>query len=197
MSQICSAIGAAKRVIGDSFPAKQPCELAQKRRRGHRLKSDPVKIPYVASLGGESVDKHVHMLKLSVGTDSVETLIDWQRRRSQQVADGAYYHITRMWPKRTDEILAGGSMYWVIGGLIQARQKITGFREIIGEDGIRRCGIVMERDVIRTEVTPKRPFQGWRYLAPGDQPRDLAKDRPAQPALPPQLAAALADIGVR
>ncbi|WP_108485218.1 DUF1489 family protein [Oceaniglobus ichthyenteri] len=141
--------------------------------------------------------KYVNMLKLSVGTESVETLIDWQRNRSRQIADGAYYHITRMWPKRVDEILAGGSMYWVIGGLIQARQPITGFREIIGEDGIRRCGIVMAPDVIRVEVTPKRPFQGWRYLQPDDAPRDLPKGRRAEPALPPQLAAALADIGVR
>ncbi|WP_342592310.1 DUF1489 domain-containing protein [Oceaniglobus trochenteri] len=137
------------------------------------------------------------MLKLSVGTESVENLIDWQRHRSRQVADGAYYHITRMWPKRTDEILAGGSMYWVINGLIQARQQITGFREIIGEDGIRRCGIVLDGKVIRTEIVPKRPFQGWRYLPGADAPRDLPEGRKADAALPPQLEAALAEIGVR
>lgn len=139
----------------------------------------------------------MNLLKLSVGSASVETLMDWQRHRSQQIADGSYYHITRMWPKRTEEILAGGSMYWVIGGLIQARQRIIGFREIIGDDGIRRCGIVMDRDVYRTNPAPKRPFQGWRYLAAGDAPADLRPDRAGQTPLPPGLAAALADIGVR
>ena len=143
------------------------------------------------------MDNYINMLKLSVGSESVESLIDWQRRRSQQVADGAYYHVTRMWPKRTDDILVGGSMYWVIGGLIQARQRITGFREIIGDDGIRRCGIVMDRDVMRTDIAPKRPFQGWRYLEPGDAPADLRATRAGQTPLPPGLAAALADIGVR
>jgi len=143
------------------------------------------------------VDNYINMLKLSVGSESVETLIDWQRHRSQQIADGAYYHITRMWPKREADILDGGSMYWVIGGLIQARQRITGFREIIGEDGIRRCGILMDREVHRTDQTPKRPFQGWRYLPATDAPADLRRDRVGQTPLPPSLAAALADIGVR
>ncbi|WP_102108607.1 DUF1489 family protein [Oceaniglobus roseus] len=140
---------------------------------------------------------HINMLKLSVGSESVEQLIDWQRHRSRQIADGAYYHITRMWPKRTDEILAGGSMYWVIGGLIQCRQKITGFREIMGEDGIRRCGIVLDAEVVRTDIAPKRPFQGWRYLNPEDAPGDLRPGRATEAALPPSLAAALAEIGVR
>ncbi|WP_099824244.1 DUF1489 family protein [Oceaniglobus indicus] len=140
---------------------------------------------------------HVNMLKLSVGSESVESLIDWQCARSGQFADGAYYHITRMWPKRTAEILAGGSIYWVINGLIQCRQKITGFREVIGNDGIRRCGIVLDRDVIRTDTAIKRPFQGWRYLAPEDAPADLRKGAASDPALPAELAAALSEIGVR
>jgi len=143
------------------------------------------------------VDNYVNMLKLSVGSESVESLIDWQHHRSQQVADGRYYHVTRMWPKRVDEILAGGSMYWVIGGLIQARQRISGFHEIIGDDGIRRCGIVMEREVVRTDIAPKRPFQGWRYLPAADAPADLRAAPAGQAPLPPDMAAALADIGVR
>lgn len=143
------------------------------------------------------MDSHVNLLKLSVGTDSVESLIDWQRRRSGQLRDGDYFHVTRMWPKRESELLAGGSIYWVINGLIQARQTITALREITGEDGIRRCSLILGKDVIRTEIVPKRPFQGWRYLAPADAPRDLAPGRQAETALPPELQAALADLGVR
>lgn len=138
----------------------------------------------------------VHLLKLSVGSESVEQLIDWQTRRSQQRRDGRYYHVTRMWPKRADELLAGGSIYWVIQGVILARQKITDFEEIIGEDGIRRCAIFLDSQVMRTEAAPKRPFQGWRYLEPSAAPRDLAAGA-SSGGLPPALAAALAEIGVR
>ncbi|SER80518.1 hypothetical protein SAMN04490244_10345 [Tranquillimonas rosea] len=140
---------------------------------------------------------HVNLIKLSVGSESVDQLIDWQRRRSGQIADGQYYHVTRMWPKREAEILEGGSIYWVINGLIQCRQRITGFREIVRDDGIRRCGILLDDAVIRTEITPKRPFQGWRYLRPEDAPPDAREGRAGDSELPPELAAALAEIGVR
>lgn len=138
----------------------------------------------------------VHLLKLSVGSESVEQLVDWQARRSQQRRDGRYYHVTRMWPKRAGELLDGGSIYWVIQGVILARQNIAAFEELIGEDGIRRCAIFLDAEVIRTEATPKRPFQGWRYLEPGNAPRDLTSGK-AEGGLPPALAAALAEIGVR
>ena len=71
---------------------------------------------------GKPVSKTVNLIKLSVGTESVEDMMHWQRNRSKQVADGQYYHLTRMWPKRVDEILNGGSIYWVIKGEISARQ---------------------------------------------------------------------------
>lgn len=140
---------------------------------------------------------HVNLIKLSVGSESVAQLTDWQRRRSQQIADGQYYHVTRMWPKRQDEVLAGGSMYWVINGLIQCRQRITGFREIVRDDGIRRCGILLDAEIVPTDIVPKRPFQGWRYLKLEDAPADRAARHEEDSDLPPELAAALAEIGVR
>lgn len=140
--------------------------------------------------------KHVHLIKLSVGTESIEQLIEWQRHRSAQVVDGQYYHQTRMWPKRVDEILNGGSIYWVIKGEICARQRIIRFDEKIGADGIRRCGIVLDHEVIPTASALKRPFQGWRYLTPEDAPKDLAKGRSKEDTLPDELNRALADIGV-
>ena len=138
----------------------------------------------------------IHLIKLSVGSDSVEQIEDWQRNRSKQRANGQYYHLTRMWPRRETEVLNGGSIYWVIKGLVQARQRIIGLEEIIGDDGIRRCGIVLEPELIRTATAPKRPFQGWRYLKPEDAPPDLGKTRQNDDALPPELAGALAEIGV-
>lgn len=138
----------------------------------------------------------VHLLKLSVGSASIEQMIDWQRRRSSQRRDGHYYHLTRMRPKREAEILDGGSLYWVIQGVILARQEITALEEMTGEDGIQRCAIFLAPKVIRVAPTPKRPFQGWRYLDPKDAPPDLATSRPGESDLPPRLMAALAEIGV-
>ena len=98
---------------------------------------------------------------------------------------------------REAEVTSGGSLYWVIKGVILARQRILRFDPVDRGDGITRCGLVLDPGVIRTEATPKRPFQGWRYLAPADAPRDLPKDRRSAETLPPRLEAALAEIGVR
>lgn len=124
-------------------------------------------------------------------------MLDWQRHRSQQVAGGQYYHVTRMFPKRETELLNGGSIYWVIKGVILCRQEILGLREVIGQDQVRRCGLVLDADVIRVAATPKKAFQGWRYLSPADAPPDLAAGRQSEEPLPPALSKALADIGVR
>ena len=105
-------------------------------------------------------------------------------------------HVTRMWPKREKEIVNGGSIYWVIKGQIQCRQKIIRLDEIIGNDGIRRCAIVLDKNLILTTIANRRAFQGWRYLNPIDSPSDLNAMRQNEEPLPPSLAGALADIGV-
>lgn len=141
--------------------------------------------------------KTVHMLKLSVGTDDIADLQDWQNTRPAQTEDGVPRHVTRMWPKRGDEILNGGSIYWVIKGVILCRQPILRLDEYLSEDGIRRCAIACQPGLIRVEATPKRAFQGWRYLPVEDAPRDLPDGRQNEEALPPELSKALAAIGVR
>lgn len=140
---------------------------------------------------------HLNLMKLSVGSESVETMAEWQRRRAKQLKGGLYYHATRMWPKREADILAGGSIYWVIQGMMQARQRILELREVRGDDGVRRCGIVLDPKVVRVEPVRKRPFQGWRYLSPADAPADLSGSRVSELPLPPELARILAEIGVR
>ncbi|WP_425073800.1 DUF1489 family protein [Sagittula sp. S175] len=137
-----------------------------------------------------------HLIKLSVGTESVEDLAAWQASMAPRWPKGLPRHVTRMWPKREAEVLNGGSIFWVIKGLVQARQKILRLEKVTGQDGIDRCAIVLDRDLIRTTTAPKRPFQGWRYLAPADAPTDLPAHRKAEEPLPPELASALADIGI-
>ena len=139
----------------------------------------------------------VHLVKLCVGAENVEDLEAWQAQRLAEAPSQPLRHVTRMWPRREAEILAGGSLFWVFKGLILARQRITGLGEVTGEDGILRCGIALDPAVIRTEARPRRPFQGWRYLEPADAPPDLVAGRAiSEPSLPPALSAALAEIGV-
>jgi len=138
----------------------------------------------------------MHLLKLSVGSESVDSLIAWQDTRRAQTPDGLPRHVTRMWPRRESEVLVGGSIFWVIQGHIQCRQRLLRFDEVIGSDGIRRCAFVLDPKITRTTVVKRRPFQGWRYLDPGDAPADLTRTRQSEDALPDTLSAALADIGV-
>jgi len=139
---------------------------------------------------------HLHLIKLSVGTESVETLAAWHQTKRAQAPDGHPRHVTRMWPKREAELVDGGSIFWVIKGFIQARQKILRLDEVIGQDGIRRCAIVLDHELIKTTAAQKRPFQGWRYLNDVDAPRDLPSGRETEPELPADLQQSLADIGI-
>lgn len=146
--------------------------------------------------GDEIVDNITHILKLSVGTETVEDLAAWHATVRARSADGLPRHVTRMWPRRETEVLNGGSIYWVIKGQVLCRQRILRLDEHNGTDGIRRCAIVLDPELVRTVPTLRRPFQGWRYLQPADAPADLSQARAHEDTLPPELAGALAEIGV-
>ena len=148
------------------------------------------------SCKGPPMSKNIHLVKLSVGTKSVEDLIEWQSSQSKYSLDGYPRHVTRMWPKREEKLLNGGSIYWVIQGFLQCRQNILRLDEMIGQDGIRRCAIVLYPNIIRTTTAKKRPFQGWRYLESDQAPLDLSSRLSEEDPLPAKLAGALADIGV-
>ena len=138
----------------------------------------------------------IHLVKLSVGTSNIGDLQKWQSTKAAQGKDGLPTHVTRMWPKREKELLAGGSIYWVIKGVIQCRQKIIRFDEVLSKVGVRRCAIVLEPKYTRTSPVLKRPFQGWRYLRIDKAPPDLGLHLNSDDELPPELAGELAKIGV-
>ena len=142
------------------------------------------------------MSKTINLVKLSVGTETVENLADWQASPMAQTHDSLPRHITRMWPKRGNELLNGGSIYWVIKGVILCRQTVLRLDEVTGSDGIRRCAIVLDPQLAPVAATPKRAFQGWRYLQTTDAPPDLSQSRPNDDDLPPELQAALASIGI-
>ncbi len=146
-------------------------------------------------------DARLHLLKLCVGAASVEDLAAWQTSRAaERRRRGAVpcpVHVTRMWPRREAELLDGGSIYWVIGGLVAVRQRILALEPADLGDTLRRCALVFDPELVRTEARPMRPFQGWRYLAPEDAPPDLGAGDVAGSGLPASLEAALGAIGVR
>lgn len=120
----------------------------------------------------------LHLVKLCVGIESVEHFqkqLDIRLKSYKQKVHGTetIQHVTRMTPKRQNELLDGGSLYWIIKGNIACRQKIVALNEHVGEDQIKRCAIILALPLILTESQPKRPFQGWRYLKAEDAPKDL------------------------
>ena len=141
----------------------------------------------------------MHLVKLCVGVSSIEQLERWRteecaRRRAVGEPE-VIVHVTRMFPTKQTEIESGGSLYWVINGSIQCRSEIISLERVQGEDGIKRCAIVMAPEVIRTAPSPKRPFQGWRYLKPEDAPRDLSGPGEGGEDLPDYLRAKLMELG--
>lgn len=136
----------------------------------------------------------LNIVKLCVGCDSPTDLEVWQKQRWQGETP---QHVTRMWPKREAELLDGGSIYWVFKGVMLARQRLIGLEERVGDDGIRRCALVLDPELVRVIATPRRPFQGWRYLPGPETPADLPAGREAEDALPASIAQALAEMGLR
>jgi hypothetical protein len=143
----------------------------------------------------------VHLIKLAVGCDSVKELKDWIAERMKTARKKGlpqhHIHITRMTPKRVEDILAGGSLFWVIRGEIAAREKLIAIEPFRDRDGIGRCRLVMQPRVIAVSPRPMRPFQGWRYLTGDAAPPDLDKTSAASVgAMPEPMRRELRDLGL-
>ena len=134
----------------------------------------------------------VHLKKLSVGSESLHTLRSWQALRLAET--GSLIHITRNRPRRAKEILDGGSIYWIIRGVMMVRQKIIDLTEIQRADGRPACGLVLSPELIATTPTKMRIFQGWRYLEEEDAPTDLVEL--AEDDMPLALMAELRALGI-
>ena len=118
-------------------------------------------------------------------------------RRARRAGEPAeHFHTTRMVPTRGAELIDGGSLYWVIKGNVQCRQRLPEIRPFTDGEGIGRCHLMLDPVVVRTEWQPRRAFQGWRYLKPRDAPADLGRRCSAWLAMPPQLRRELAELGL-
>lgn len=136
----------------------------------------------------------VHLKKLSVGSESLASLRQWQEMRLK--AGFELMHVTRNTPRRAEEVLDGGSIYWVIKGVMCARQPITELRSMQRADGRPACGIVLAPEIVAVEPTRMRIFQGWRYLEAKDAPVDLPMAAYGDEAMPPELVAELRELGL-
>jgi hypothetical protein len=151
----------------------------------------------LSQMGTRSALVTVHLVKLCVGVDSIQELTDWQaarlkeRRKKKQPLE--LMHITRMMPKRAEELLDGGSLYWVIKGQICVRQRLIALRAV-SRGGVPHCGLVYDPELVQTERRFRNPFQGWRYLEANDAPPD-ARDLKGK-NLPEELKITLAELGL-
>lgn len=130
----------------------------------------------------------VHMIRLCVGCDTIEDLVDWHESTRRPWA----LH-TRTTPKRVDELLDGGSIYRIFKGMILCRQRLLDIRTV-GEGVTSHCEIALDPEIIRVVPTPRRAFQGWRYLDPKDAPADLSESGGEE--IPEDLARQLREAGV-
>ena len=142
----------------------------------------------------------LNLIKLCVGCDSVRELEGWIKQRlkdkRKRREKPEHIHRTRMVPKRAEELIDGGSLYWVIRGEIACRQRIRDVRPFRDKDGVGRCGIVLDPKVVLVAPRPFRAFQGWRYLAVNDAPRDLDKVVKGAAAMPETLRRELRELGL-
>jgi hypothetical protein len=143
----------------------------------------------------------LHLIKLCVGCDSVKDLKEWVAERVKAAKKRHqplhHVHVTRMTPKRIEEILAGGSLYWVIRGEIAAREKLIAIEPFRDKDGIGRCRLVMQPKVISVSPRPMRPFQGWRYFKADAAPPDLTRSAASGvAAMPEPMRRELRDLGL-
>ena len=136
----------------------------------------------------------LHIVKLCVGVSSLEEFQAW--RDAERHARRKMDHVTRMWPKRAEEILDGGSIYWVIRSMIVVRQPLIALQKVRGGDGIERCRMIFDPDYVLVRPTPRRAFQGWRYLEAADAPPDLQRGQEAVLDMPEEMRAELAELGL-
>lgn len=141
----------------------------------------------------------VHIIKLCVGISEPDELAAWQKKRWNDARKAGKKpecrHVTRNMPKRAAEIVAGGSLYWVIKGVVRVRQRITAVESIVW-DGEPHCKLVLDRKLVRVMPRPMRAFQGWRYLEAKDAPADLADLGKGALEMPPKMVEELRELGL-
>lgn len=120
----------------------------------------------------------LHLTKVAAGCPDIATLAARQAHWWGAGRAGAH---TRYMPKRADELI-GGSIYWIIGHRLVARQTILSIA-MAETDWGPKCAIALVPRPVSVQPLPCRAHQGWRYLAgelaPPDAGAEIAEAMPA------------------
>ena len=140
----------------------------------------------------------LHLVKLAVGCEGIAHMRAFQTARYQgrevPGRTGEIWHRTGITPRRGEELLAGGSIYWVVKRAVQVRQRTIELRSVACPDGVQRCEIIMDRDLVQTRPQPRRPFQAWRYLYGSYAPPALASVTVDLEKIPFEMRSALLEL---
>lgn len=144
---------------------------------------------------------HVNLLRTGVGVDSIEHLAEIQetyRYAIDENGDDIAFFTTRNMPQRSNELLNGGSVYWIIKRLICVRQIITDIQQTTDDEGQRLCIISMKPQIMMVDPIPHKHIQGWRYLSPDKAPKDIRPyDKNTNTdKLDPQMEKELRELGL-
>ena len=141
----------------------------------------------------------VNLLKTAVGISDLDQLRRRQDSR-RAVRDGREVVLgyTRNKPRRLDELIAGGSIFWIVKARIQARQRFLGLADAVDDNGRFYCELHLDPHLVETTPVPKRAIQGWRYLPSAEAPADLdiAYGADGEEELPAHLARELRELGL-
>jgi hypothetical protein len=142
----------------------------------------------------------VHLIKLAVGIESLSHLSERQAQRIAETASPGEAPVlrtlTRSTPRRREEVLDGGSIYWVIKGAVRARQRIVDIDTAINHNGLPRCALIFDPELVPVRARPQRAFQGWRYLDPADAPADTIGGLDESEDMPAEMAEELRALGL-
>jgi hypothetical protein len=116
----------------------------------------------------------LHLSKLAVGVRDIAHLRDLQAQRL--LTEPPLRHRTRNLPRRRDEVLDGGSMYWVVAGAMVVRQRVLDIIPDRWDDGSACAALLLDPTLVPVSGRPMRPFQGWRYLPAADAPPDIGQE---------------------
>ncbi len=139
----------------------------------------------------------LHLIKLAVGVSDLAHLKTLQaaRRKQRGMAPRTpHWVFTRNTPKRSADLLDGGSLYWIIKGVMRCRQQLVGFEDDVDDEGRKYCRIKVKRTIVPTAPVAFKAFQGWRYMEDERAPPDLSRGDTAD--MPADMAAELKRLGL-
>lgn len=140
----------------------------------------------------------VHLLRTAYKIDDMRHLSDVQSSHRLQKRDGrdVVAMSTRRTPTRANELMDGGSVYWIIKNKIACRQEIIDIETVEVDADSKRCFFYLDPTIHVVAPRAKRAVQGWRYLEGWDRPKDLGVYNDAGDDIPDEIEKELRETGL-